>query len=166
MALLLRCRALASQTERDVWPQLEVAFRVYGLPLVVRSDNGPPFARRALGGLSRLSVKLIKAGVLPERIEPGKPQQNGRHERLHLTLKQDTGSPPARSLAAPQRRFDDFRRSYNEERPHEALADKTPASRYQASDRAYSGRLRSPDYPDDHEVRRVRSNGEIKWHGR
>lgn len=162
----LRCRALASQAERDVWPQLEVAFRAYGLPLVLRSDNGPPFASRALGGLSRLSVKLIKAGVLPERIEPGKPQQNGRHERLHLTLKQDTASPPARSLAAQQRRFDAFQRTYNEERPHEALADNTPASRYQASDRAYSGRLRSPDYLDHHEVRRVRTNGEIKWHGR
>lgn len=163
---LLRCRGLERLDGGQVWPQLEVAFRAYGLPDVLRSDNGAPFASPAAGGLSRLAVKLIKAGVVPERIEPGKPQQNGRHERLHLTLKQETASPPAASLRAQQRRFDRFQRIYNEERPHEALGDKTPASVYRPSSRVYRGRLHSPHYPDDHQVRRVRSNGDIKWHGR
>jgi transposase InsO family protein len=130
-----------------------------------RGLDGPPFASRAAGGLSRLAVKLIKAGVCPERIEPGKPQQNGRHERFHLTLKEETVSPPAANLLAQQRRFDEFQTLYNEQRPHEALGQKTPASRYRASPRVYSGRLRSPDYPDDHQIRRVRTSGEIKWRG-
>lgn len=164
--LLLRCRALESLQEGQVWPHLETAFRAFGLPRALRSDNGPPFASQAVAGLSRLAVKLIKAGVVPERIEPGKPQQNGRHERLHLTLKQDTADPPAASLRAQQRRFDRFCRIYNEERPHEALGDATPASVYRPSDRRYRGRLESPEYPEDHHCRRVRSNGEIKWHGR
>ena len=163
---LLRCRTLAGLDGDHVWRELEIAFRAYGLPAALRSDNGAPFASRAVGGLSRLAVKLIKAGVIPERIEPGKPQQNGRHERMHLTLAQDTASPPAPSRRAQQRRFDRFQRIYNEERPHEALGDKTPASAYQPSPRTYSGRLSSPKYPDAHELRRVGASGEIKWHGR
>jgi transposase InsO family protein len=162
----LRCRGLERLDCAHVWPQLEVAFRAYGLPDALRSDNGAPFASQAIGGLSRLGVKLIKAGVRPERIAPGKPQQNGRHERLHLTLKQETARPPAASLRAQQRRFDRFQRIYNEERPHEALGDKTPASVYRPSPRAYRGRLQAPHYPDGHQVRRVRSNGDIKWRGR
>ncbi len=110
-------------------------------------------------------MRLIKATITPERIEPGKPQQNGRHERLHLTVKLDTASPPAANIRAQQRRFDSFRRLFNEERPHEALGQTTPAEHYTSSGRCYSGRLREPEYPADHEVRRVRSNGEIKWQG-
>lgn len=162
---LLRCQAVARTGVEQVWPILEAALREWGLPRVLRSDNGPPFASTGAGGLSRLSVRAIKAGVLPERIDPGKPQQNGRLERLHLTLKQDTAHPPARSLRQQLDRFRAFQRIYNEERPHEALDNDTPADRYTASPRTWDGVLRAPDYRDDREVRRVRHNGEIKWRG-
>ncbi|HKI14411.1 MAG TPA: integrase core domain-containing protein, partial [Roseiarcus sp.] len=149
-----------------VWPVLDAAFREFGLPRRLRSDNGAPFASTGVGGLSRLSVLVIKAGVVPERIAPGKPQQNGRHERMHLTLLQDAATPPAKSLREQLDRFGAFRRLYNEERPHQALGNATPAEHYQASPRRWDGVLREPDYPEDQEVRRVRSNGEIKWQGR
>ena len=163
---LLRCQAVRRTDETHVWPIFDAAFREFGLPLVVRSDNGPPFASVAAGGLSPLAVKLVKAGVRPERIDPGAPQQNGRHERLHLTLKQDTASPPAPTVRQQARRFAAFRRLYNDDRPHEALGQTPPAAHYQPSPRRWSGRLEAPDYPDDHAVRRVRTSGEIKWRGR
>lgn len=163
---LLRCEALGRANERHTWPVFESAFYEYGLPLAVRSDNGPPFAGRGPAGLSRLAVKLIKAGIRPERIEPGKPQQNGRHERMHLTLKQETATPPARSLRAQMERFALFRASYNDDRPHEALGQVPPSAVYQPSPRRYDGVLHSPDYPADAWVRRVRRSGEIKWKGR
>lgn len=162
---LLRCQAVDHPDGKSVWPILDAAFREYGLPLRMRSDNGPPFASTALGGLSSLSVRLIKVGVTPERIQKGKPQQNGRHERFHLTLKRETASPPAANRRAQQRSFDAFRQVYNEERPHEALGQTPPARHYAGSPRRYTGRLREPDYPDLLEVRRVRHNGEIKWQG-
>ena len=162
---VLRLQALAGIDGEQVWPILETAFFEFGLPEVIRSDNGPPFASTAAGGLSRLSVRLIKAGVMPERIKPGRPQQNGRHERMHLTLKQETASPPAQTLRAQQRRFDAFRTMFNEERPHEALGQTPPVQHYDPPPRPYSGRLREPAYADDQIVRRVRSNGEIKWRG-
>lgn len=162
---LLRCQAVERTNGACVWPIFDAAFREFGLPLRMRSDNGPPFATTAAGGLSQLSIRLIKAGVIPERIEPGKPQQNGRHERFHLTLKRETADPPAANLRAQQRRFDAFRKLYNEERPHEALGQSPPARHYAPSPRHYSGRLREPEYPDGFEVRRVRQNGEIKWRG-
>ena len=111
---LLRCQALPRTDTDHVWPILDAAFREFGLPYYMRSDNGSPFASRGAGGLSRLSIKLIKAGVIPERIAPGKPQQNGRHERMHLTLLQDTANPPARSLHEQLRRLRDFRDLYND----------------------------------------------------
>jgi transposase InsO family protein len=161
---VLRLQALERIDGELVWAIFDAAFREFGLPLFVRSDNGPPFASVAAGGLSSLSVRLIKAGVLPERIAPGKPQQNGRHERLHLTLKQDTANPPAASLRQQQRRFDAFRRLFNEERPHEALGQTPPAQHYNPpAPRPYHGRLREPEYAFGQEVRRVRHNGEIKW---
>ena len=163
---LIACVPVGRCDEAHVWPLVERAFRDYGRPRAMRSDNGPPFAARAVAGLSRLAVKLIKAGVLPERIAPGKPHQNGRHERLHLTLVQDTASPPARSLAAQMRRFARFRAIYNHERPHEALDQVPPARVYAPSWRTYDGVLREPGYGHGTEVRRVRSNGEIKWRGR
>jgi len=163
---LLRCQALARTDDDHVWPVLDAAFREFGLPLRLRSDNGPPFASTGAGGLSKLSVKLIKAGVAPERIKPGKPQQNGRLERFHLTLLQDTASPPASDLAGQIQRFSAFQRLYNEERPHQALGNHTPAAFYAASPRRFDGVLREPDYWSDHEIRRVRSNGEIKWQGK
>ena len=162
---LLRCQALARTDTDHVWPVLDAAFREFGLPHYMRSDNGPPFASLGAGGLSRLSVKLIKAGVTPERIAPGKPQQNGRHERMHLTLLTEIASPPARSMREQLKRLRSFQRLYNEERPHQSLDDATPAERYQASSRRFDGVLRKPQYADDQDVRSVRQNGEIKWLG-
>jgi putative transposase len=162
---LLRCQALCRSDEAHVWPVLDAAFREFGLPKALRSDNGPPFASTGAGGLSRLSVKVIKAGVSRERIAPGKPQQNGRLERLHLTLLKDTATPPAPSLREQLNRFKAFRRVYNEERPHAALGNDTPFDHYAASRRVWDGVLREPEYGLDHQVRRVRHNGEIKWQG-
>jgi putative transposase len=162
---LLRCQALARNDGDHVWPVLDAAFREFGLPLRLRSDNGSPFASTGAGGLSQLSVKVIKAGVLPERIKPGKPQQNGRLERFHLTLKQDTASPPAPTLRAQLERFRSYQHVYNEERPHQALGNEIPAARYAASPRRFDGILREPEYSADHEVRRVRHSGEIRWQG-
>ena len=162
---LLRCQAVHRTDTATVQAILEAAFREYGLPEVFRSDNGAPFAGRGAGGLSRLSVWLIKLMVRPERIDPGSPEQNGRHERMHLTLARETASPPAASLRAQAQRFAAFRRCYNEQRPHEALGQQPPARHYRASAREYSGRLHSPEYPEVATVRQVRSNGEIKWRG-
>jgi transposase InsO family protein len=160
---LLRCQALARTDTAHVWPVLDAAFREFGLPRTMRSDNGSPFASCGAGGLSTLSVRLIKAGVVPERIRPGKPQQNGRHERMHLTLLQDTASPPADSLRQQIRRLRDFQRLYNEERPHQALGNATPADHYTPSPRRFDGVLREPEYDAGLKVRRVRHNGEIRW---
>ena len=133
--------------------------------LRLRSDNGPPFATTGAGGLSRLAVRVLKAGVTPERIRPGKPQENGRHERMHLTLLRDTADPPAATPRAQQARFRDFRASYNEERPHAALGNATPAEHYLPSFRRWDGILRSPEPDAGAIVRRVRCNGDIKWRG-
>jgi transposase InsO family protein len=162
---LLRCKVLRRDDTEHVWPVLDAAFREYGLPVRLRSDNGPPFASTGAGGLSRLAVKVIKVGVLPERIEPGKPQQNGRLERFHLTLLRDTASPPARSLRQQLDRFRAFQHIYNEERPHAALGNDTPAEHYAPSPRRWDGVLREPTYPDDYKVRRVRPNGTIRRKG-
>jgi putative transposase len=161
---LLRCQVVGRPDTTHVWPILDAAFREYGLPLRLRSDNGSPFATTGAGGLSRLSVRAVKAGVLPERITPGKPQENGRLERLHLTLLQDTASPPAATLRAQAARFRDFRATYNQDRPHAALGNATPAECYAPSPRRWDGVLRSPE-PAVDAVRRVKSNGLIRWHG-
>jgi transposase InsO family protein len=115
---LLRCQALARTDTEHVWPVLDAAFREFGLPLRLRSDNGPPFASCGAGGLSQFAVKVIKAGAVPERIAPGKPQQNGRLERLHLTLLQDTANPPAHSLREQLKRLRRFQRLYNRASEH------------------------------------------------
>jgi transposase InsO family protein len=117
----------------DVWytkPLFEATFREYGMPERIRVDNGAPFATVGIGGLSELSVWWIKLGIRPERIEPGKPEQNGRHERMHRTLKQETAEPPKANLREQQRAFDVFRQEYNQERPHAALGDRTPGESY------------------------------------
>ena len=162
---LLKVKAVRRHDVEHVWPLLDAAFREYGLPLALRSDNGPPFGSTGAGGLSPLAVRLIKAGVMPDRTDPGRPDQNGRLERLHLTLQQDTADPPAVTLNAQAQRFVRFKYVYNEERPHEALGLITPTSIYQPSSRVWSGRLRSPDYGDDFAVRKVRPSGEIRWRG-
>jgi transposase InsO family protein len=154
---LLVCQAVGRADLEHVWPHLARAFADHGLPTAMRSDNGPPFASRAVGGLSRLAVRLIKAGIKPERIAPGQPQENGRHERLHLTLKQETASPPARSLRAQIERFEAFQLGYNHDRPHEALGQRPPITAYRRSPRPWDGRLREPEYGSDVVVRRVRS---------
>jgi putative transposase len=162
---LLRCQMLARNDSAHAWPVLAAAFREFGLPRRIRSDNGSPFASCGAGGLTPLAVKLIKAGVTPERIKPGKPQQNGRLERLHLTLLKEAASPPAHTLIAQARQLARFQRLYNEERPHQALGGDVPADHFQPSPRRFDGVLRQPEYPSGAEVRRVRSNGEIKWQG-
>jgi hypothetical protein len=143
---------------------LEAAFREYGLPQRLRTDNGAPFGSNGESGLTGLTVWWIKLGIVPEHITPGKPQQNGRHERMHKTLKQETASPPAANRRRQQERFDRFRQEYNQERPHEALQQKTPASCYQPSGREYSSRLPEVEYPADWQVRRVREGGQIRWY--
>jgi putative transposase len=161
---LLVCESVEPTIE-GVDPVTDAAFHEYGLPLGLRSDNGPPFAGNGAGGLTRLAVKWIKLGIRLERIDPGAPEQNGRHERMHGTLKADTAKPPAATPAAQQARFDRFRLEYNHLRPHEALGQETPASRYRKSPRCYPSRIEEPAYDAEHAVRRVRSNGEIKWGG-
>jgi transposase InsO family protein len=162
---LLCAQVLARPDYESCRAQLERVFRRYGLPRAMRSDNGTPFASLGAGGLSRLGVWWVKLGITPERIEPGKPEQNGRHERMHRTLKAETASPPAANLRAQQRRFDRFRHEFNHERPHEALGQTAPAEHYSPSARPYPARLEDPVYPPDYQLRRVRSNGEIKWQG-
>jgi putative transposase len=162
---LLKCEGLEHQTDVLVRPHFERAFREFGLPLRMRSDNGPPFASKAIGGLSRLSVWWIQLGITPERIEPGKPQQNGRHERMHLTLKQQTASPPEETMADQQRAMDRFRHDYNDVRPHEALGQTPPARHYEPSLRLMPDKPRDPEYGADVEVRRARPDGYVNWRG-
>jgi putative transposase len=139
-----------------------VLFDTYGLPNRIRTDNGVPFASNALARLSQLSVWFIKLGIYPELIEPGKPQQNGVHERMHRTLKQEATIPPASSMRAQQRKFDDFREEFNQVRPHEAIGMKRPAEIYQSSRRAMPKRIETYDYPDHYLVRRVSRAGTIR----
>jgi transposase InsO family protein len=162
---VLRCEGLEGEGTEIVQPVYEAAFVEYGLPLAMLSDNGPPFATLGAGGLSRLAVWWVKLGIRPERIEPGKPQQNGRHERMHRTLKHETARPAQERMPEQQLVFDRFRLEFNEERPHEALGQRTPASVYVPSNRRYPCPLRSPEYPGGWEVRLVAHNGSVKWRG-
>jgi len=134
---LLRCEGVEDPDGREVQRIFDSAFQEFGLPAAIRSDNGPPFASVGAGGLTMLSVWWTRLGIRIERIEPGKPQQNGRLERFHRTLKQETASPPRQNLRAQQRTFDFFRKEYNEERPHEALGQKPPATLFALSPRRY-----------------------------
>ncbi len=163
--MLLCCHILTRPDYAHVRPAFERVFREYGLPLAIRTDNGPPFASVAAGGLSPLSVWWVKLGITPERIQPGHPEQNGRHERMHRTLKQEAMHPPAATREAQQACCDAFRADYNSVRPHQALGQVPPATRYVPSLRPYPERLGDIQYPPLTEVRRVRSNGQIKWHG-
>ena len=162
---LLACHGLRRPTTEATKPWLEWAFREYGLPCALKTDNGSPFASTGLGGLSQLSVWLIKLGIRPERIKAGHPEQNGRHERMHRTLKEETANPPQEDLQKQQRTFDRFIREYNQSRPHEALGQNTPASIYTSSPIHYPAKLPEVEYDNSFRVRRVRHNGEIKWKG-
>lgn len=160
---LLLCRALGRPRYEEVQPWFEWVFRESGLPDVIRTDNGAPFASLALGGLSQLSKWWIKLGIKPERIQPGKPGQNGRHERMHKTLKE--GVAPQSDLRAQQRQYDPFQEEYNWERSHESLGRKTPGSVYRTSPRSYPTKLPELEYESGVTVRRVRRRGAIKWKG-
>lgn len=160
---LLGCQALHSTAVQGAKPVFTRLFRQYGLPKRIRTDNGVPFATNTLARLSALSAWWVRLGVLPELIEPGKPQQNGRHERLHKTLKAEATKPAAGSLAAQQRKFNRFREEFNHERPHEALDQQTPGAIYQASTRGMPNKLPPLEYPDRFEVRYVSANGGIRW---
>ena len=161
---LLTCRGLKGTRYRETKLVFEDTFKKYGLPFSIRTDNGIPFAGTNVGGLSRLSVWWIKLGIKPERIEKGKPQQNGRHERMHRTLKEETVEPKATNLKEQQKRFDWFCIEYNEDRPHEALGQQTPASVYKRSNREYSEKEFIPEYDSD-VVRSVKHSGLIKFKG-
>jgi putative transposase len=160
---LLGCQALRHPTHALSQPVFARLFREYGLPQLIRTDNGVPFATCALGRLSALSVWWVRLGVFPELIEPARPQQNGRHERMHRTLKRETARPPAGSLAAQQRRFNTFRAEFNHERPHQALSDEPPAAYYCPSPRSFPERLPPLEYPAPFERRLVSANGGIRW---
>ncbi len=162
---ILQCRGLSRTGYRQVQPWVEQTLREYGLPRAMRSDNGAPFASTALGGLTRLSVWLVRLGIRPERIAPGRPDQNGRHERMHRTLNEAGVHPIQATMTAQQRQFDAFVEEYNYLRSHEALGRQTPGSVYRPSPRPFPKRLPPVEYEEGLIVRHVRHNGEIKWRG-
>lgn len=161
---LIGLEACASTREDEARPVFERAFAEYGLPQTIRTDNGPPFASTGVTGLTALGVWWARLGIRHERITPGRPQQNGRHERFHLTLK-EAMDPPSANQSDQAGRFEAFRQDYNHQRPHEALGQVPPAWRYLASSRSMPERLGEPEYPREADIRRVRSSGEIKWAG-
>jgi len=163
---LLACQALRNTNYENAKAVFERLFYQYGLPEAIRTDNGSPFASTAFGGLSRLSAWWVRLGILPERIEKGKPNQNGRHERMHRSLKDGAINPARYSINTQQVAFDQYVSEYNHIRPHEALNDQVPADVYGPSRRQVLGKIPVIYYGSDYEVRTVRHNGEIKWQGR
>lgn len=163
---ILRCTALSSVRTGATQHQFASAFAEYGLPDRIRSDNGAPFGAPALAGLSRLAVWWLRLGILPERIRPGRPGENGAHEQFHAVLKRETARPPAVTRAAQQRRFTHFIAEYNHERPHEAVQQAPPATQYRPSPRPFPARVPALEYPRAWTVRRVSASGQIKWAGR
>jgi putative transposase len=160
---LLGCKGLPDTTVIGAKPVFHRLFQEYGLPQFIRSDNGVPFATNTLARLSKLSAWWVRLGVLPQLIEPGCPQQNGRHERMHRTLKAEATRPPAAAMGSQQVKFDHFRQEFNYERPHEALEQRVPAEIYQPSPRPMPNKLPPLEYPDRYEVRYVSANGGIRW---
>jgi putative transposase len=163
---LLSCSARLSTKQVEARPIFERLFQEYGLPAAIRTDNGPPFATPAFCGLSKLSVWWIKLGIRHQRIAPGRPEQNGAHERMHRTLKAEATRPPERHQGAQQARFNRFCQEYNEERPHEALDYRTPASVYRPSPRPMPAKLPAPAYPGHYLVRRVSNAGTFRFQKR
>lgn len=163
---LLDCRAMLSIDQQATMRRFRHLFHEFGLPRRIRTDNGHPFASTALGRLSKLSVWWISLGIVPELIEPGKPQQNGRHERMHRTLKEETTRPPKADIRTQQSYFNQFRRVYNRDRPHEALNMETPATLYVPSPRPFTTRPEPIEYPDHFEIRRVSGDCTLRWRGK
>lgn len=163
---ILHCSKLHSGKAVDVWKTLERLFYEYGLPTYLRHDNGPPFGTSGPGRLSSLSVKLIKAGVIPEWIDPGKPYQNGRHERMHGTLQGDCARPFKLTMEEQKMQLGLFVPYFNEERPHEALSQRVPADIYVRSEKEWDGRLMSPEYGPEYTVKQVYKRGQIFWRGK
>jgi transposase InsO family protein len=161
---LIRCQTVSRMDLSQVVSVCEAAMREYGMPARIRTDNGAPFAGTGLLGLSKLSLSWTKMGIVHERIQPGRPQQNGRHERMHRTLKEDTTKPPALTLRLQQKKFDRFRQIFNHERPHEGLNNETLASLYQRSSIMFPRVLTPFTYPRGFQTRRVNTSGDISWH--
>jgi transposase InsO family protein len=162
---LLSCQGQPSTSLRGAQASFLEAFRSFGLPKAIRTDNGTPFVGQGLSGLSTLSVWWIQLGIRHQRIPKGRPDQNGRHERMHRTLAAETTRPPEATETKQQARFDDFRREYNDERPHEALGQETPASQYQSSPRPYPERIVPPEYPGYYERRKFNNVGGFRFRG-
>lgn len=164
---VLLCKGMLSPNFVDTKKALEVCFREHGVPDAERSDNGEPFvSSRSLGGLSRLGIWFVRLGIVRHRSRPGCPQDNGLHERMHRTLKDETARPPGRNLADQQSRFDLFVPDYNHERPHQTLGGKTPGSLYKPALKTFPERLPKVEYDSYLEVRQVRTDGTIKWKGK
>jgi transposase InsO family protein len=158
---IFACDGMAAIDDEQARESCETVFRTHGLPIAMRSDNGAPFASTGLGSLTRLSVYWLRLGIRLERIRPGHPEENGRHERMHRTLKKETTRPARSNLLQQQERFDAFIQEFNNERPHEALEMKRPVEVYEPSTRKYPDKLEEPTYPVHDDVLRVRSNGGI-----
>jgi putative transposase len=163
---LLGCQGRHSTSYENSKPVFIGLFKEYGLPEIMRSDNGVPFATTAIARLSKLSVWWIRLGIFPELIEPAHPQQNGRQERMHRTLKAETTRPPPANLRGQQYRFNNFRYEFNHLRPHEAIDLKPPASLYTPSNKPYPAKVPPLEYPDHFEVRYVSANGGMRWKSR
>lgn len=163
---LIRCDAYLAP-DASCKDSFVSAFEEYGLPLAIRSDNGTPFVgSRSPAGLSTLSVWFVRLGIVHERIALGSPWENGRHERMHRTLKEEATEPPQANRNVQQRQFNRFRHEFNHERPHESLGQRPPATAYNSSARSYPKRLLELEYPDDFELRSVSASGHIGWRGK
>lgn len=163
---LIACEGLDGTKAGPAQTVFEIAFREFGLPKAIRSDNGAPFASTGLAGLTQLSAWWTRLGIRPERIEPGHPEQNGQHERMHRTLKAETTRPAGANMLQQQERFDSFREEFNRERPHEALGQRPPASEYKPSERSLEEAIAEPDYPLHDLVLTVTTAGSIWLPGR
>jgi putative transposase len=161
---LLSCHGLLSTQTVTAKPVFERAFREYGLPLAIRTDNGVPFATQAIHGLSYLNVWWMRLGIQDQRILPGRPDQNGAHERMHRTLKRQAVKPVRQNCAAQQRVFDSFRAEYNEVRPHERLNQDTPSSHYNKSSRLYPSRMPAIEYPGHFVIKKITTGGTFRFH--
>lgn len=163
---ILTCKGLYSTGYEGAFEEYRRVFKEYGLPRAIKSDNGMPFATIGLARLSKLSVWWIKLGINPILIEPSSPYQNGKHERMHRTLKEECTIPPWPNMSIQQRRFNAWRKEYNEDRPHEALGGQYPAEVYRPSPRSMPSQVPKVEYPAHYEVRRVSATNAFRWHHR